>query len=79
VIELEERGVPTVLIHTEAFRTLAKTSLEYRDFGYVPLYELPRLMDNMDDDEVRQLAKQVAMDMVAKLVAEAEGSGSGKS
>jgi len=70
---MEQRGVPSVLVHTEAFKTLALSSLKYRKFDYVPMYELPRLMDNMTDDEVRVLADEVAMDIVQKLLDEQDG------
>lgn len=78
-MELEQRGVPTVLVHTEAFKTLAQTSLAYRDFDYVPMYELPRLMDNMNDEEVQHLAEEVAAGIVAKLLAESAEPGSQES
>ncbi|MBV9660931.1 MAG: hypothetical protein JO337_07215 [Acidimicrobiales bacterium] len=65
---MEQRGVPSVLVHTAAFRTLAHSSLKYRQFDYVPLFELPRFLDNMSDDDVRRLADGVALDIVHQLL-----------
>jgi cysteine synthase len=67
-MEMEARGVPTVMVHTEAFATLAESALTYRQYGHVPRYVLPRLLDNMTDDEVRAVADAQAMDIVHRLL-----------
>ena len=65
---MESRGVPTLMVHTEPFKTLAESTLAYRHYGYVPRFELPRRFEHMSEADVRTLADEHAQEIVRSLL-----------
>lgn len=67
-VELEDRGVPTVVIHTEAFRSAAQAhiqSLGRPDFGRSVFVRHP--IAALDRAAVRERVDEVVPDILAAL------------
>jgi len=65
---MESRGVPTLMVHTKAFRTLAHTTLDYRHYGHVAHFELPQDFESVSEVGVQEMADEYASEIVRSLL-----------
>ena len=68
MLDLDERGVPGVMIATTAFRQAAAAQSE--SLGYEPaIVWVPHPIQNRTDEEIRAIADEAVGDVVEKLIA----------
>lgn len=68
MFDLDKRGLPGVMIATEAFREAAKAQV--KQLGFEPaIVWIPHPVQNRTDDELRQLADTVYGDIVSAISA----------
>ena len=68
MLDLDERGVPGVMIATTAFRQAAAAQSE--SLGYEPaIVWVPHPIQNRTDEEIRAIADEAVGDIVEKLIA----------
>ena len=66
MLDLDERGVPGVMIATTAFREAA--AAQSRSLGYEPaIVWVPHPIQNRTDEEIRAIADQAMGEIVGKL------------
>ena len=66
-MELEGNGVPSVLVVTKPFLSLAANALKFRKFDQVPIHVLPHPMETRPDEEVRRLADEHVSGILMKM------------
>ena len=70
MLDLDERGIPGVMIATTAFREAAAAQSE--SLGYEPaIVWVPHPIQNRTDDELLAIADEAMTEIVAKLTPEA--------
>ena len=68
MLDLDERGVPGVMIATTAFQEAA--AAQSASLGYDPaIVWVPHPIQNRTDDEIRAIADDALQEIVAKLTA----------
>ena len=66
MLDLDERGVPGVMIATTAFREAA--AAQSKSLGYEPaIVWVPHPIQNRTDDEIRAIADRAMGEIVEKL------------
>ena len=66
MLDLDERGVPGVMIATTAFREAA--AAQSKSLGYEPaIVWVPHPIQNRTDDEIRAIADRAMEEIVEKL------------
>ena len=66
MLDLDERGVPGVMIATTAFREAA--AAQSKSLGYEPaIVWVPHPIQNRTDEEIRAIADQAMGEIVEKL------------
>ena len=66
MLDLDERGVPGVMIATTAFREAA--AAQSKSLGYEPaIVWVPHPIQNRTDEEIRAIADQAMGEIVGKL------------
>ena len=68
MLDLDERGIPGVMIATTAFRQAAAVQSE--SLGYEPaIVWVPHPIQNRTDEEIRAIADEAVGEIVEKLIA----------
>jgi len=68
MLDLDERGVPGVMIATTAFRQAAAAQSD--SLGYEPaIVWVPHPIQNRTDEEIRAIADEAVEEIVEKLIA----------
>jgi hypothetical protein len=67
IMELEGNGVPSVLVVTQPFKSLAENALKFRKFQEVPVHVLPQPIETRPDEEVRSVADSHVPDILRQL------------
>lgn len=68
-VELEKSGKPTVVIVTNRFEFLARTTVKSLDMPQLPLVIVPHPVGGLRAEEVREKADRIINNIVAVLTA----------
>jgi hypothetical protein len=72
-VQLEEAGIPTVLLATKPFEPMARGAAAARDLPDARIVVIPHPLGGIDEDAVRARAAS-ALDAVRALVTPPEGA-----
>ena len=68
-IEFEKRGIPAVVIITQAFRNAAEFQFRAKGMDGHPYIELPHPISNLKPEEMREVTLRYVDQLVRQLIA----------